>query len=188
MSIPNLPVNFKDDILASSNTKRKYRQTANDDSTVSFEDVTNYSQEGSEFGAKEVNQTNTAINNIYDERVLDVDALELITEPGFFVDAQAVKELNGKMPFGGQAIARNGASGANVVHANVAFDSPLKNADYRAVAILVSGGLNDYDANYDVNVSISKKTVSGFTIDIHRGTEAMLDANGTWILDYIVLP
>lgn len=96
MSIPNLPVDFKDDILASSNTKRKYRQTTNDDSTVSFEDVTNYSQEGSEFGAKEVNQTNTAINNIYDERVLDVDALELITEPGFFVDAQAVKELNGK--------------------------------------------------------------------------------------------
>ena len=95
MSIPNLPVDFKDDILASSNTKRKYRQTTNGDSTVSFEDVTNYSQEGSEFGAKEVNQTNTAINNIYDERVLDVDALELITEPGFFVDAQVVKELNG---------------------------------------------------------------------------------------------
>lgn len=97
MSIPNLPVDFKDDILASSNTKRKYRQTTNDDSTVSFEDVTNYSQEGSEFGAKEVNQTNTAINNIYDERVLDVDALELITEPGFFVDAQVVKELNGNI-------------------------------------------------------------------------------------------
>ena len=101
MSIPNLPVNFKDDILASSNTKRKYRQTANDDSTVSFEDVTNYSQEGSRFGAKEVNQTNTAINNIYDERILDLDELELVTEPGFFVDAQAAKEaydtLNSKM-------------------------------------------------------------------------------------------
>lgn len=93
MSIPNLPVDFKDDILASSNTKRKYRQTANDDSTVSFEDVTNYSQEGSEFGAKEVNQTNTAINNIYDERVLDADALELVTEPGFFVDALLLKDL-----------------------------------------------------------------------------------------------
>lgn len=94
MSIPNLPVDFKDDILASSNTKRKYRQTTNDDSTVSFEDVTNYSQEGSEFGAKEVNQTNTAINNIYDERILDLDELELVTEPGFFVDAQAVKEAH----------------------------------------------------------------------------------------------
>ena len=101
MSIPNLPVNFKDDILAASNVKRKYRQTTNDDSTVSFEDVTNYSQEGSEFGAKEVNQTNTAINNIYDERILDLEELELVTEPGFFVDAQAVKEahdsLNSKL-------------------------------------------------------------------------------------------
>lgn len=124
MSIPNLPVDFKDDILASSNTKRKYRQTTNGDSTVSFEDVTNYSQEGSEFGAKEVNQTNTAINNIYDERVLDVDALELITEPGFFVDAQVVKELNGKMTEIGveQSYSENGWSvsyrsiGANRVY------------------------------------------------------------------------
>ena len=94
MSIPNLPVDFKDDILASSNTKRKYRQTANDDSTVSFEDVTNYSQEGSEFGAKEMNQTNKAINNIYDERILDVDTLELVTESGSFVDSLVVKEMN----------------------------------------------------------------------------------------------
>ena len=192
MSIPNLPVNFKDDILAASNPKRKYQQTFNSDGSVSLEDVTVYTQQGSGFGASQVNQTNGAINNIYNERILDLDELELVTEPGFFVDAKAVKEsydeLNSKIPFGGQAIARNGAIGANVVHANVTFDSPMKNADYRAVAILVSGGLNDYDANYDVNVSISKKTVSGFTIDIHRGTDAMLEANGTWILDYIVLP
>lgn len=102
MSIPNLPVNFKDDILASSNPKRKYQQTFNTDGSVSLEDVTQYKQKGSDFGAKEVNQTNTAINNIYDERILDLDELELVTEPGFFVDAQAVKEahdsLNSKMP------------------------------------------------------------------------------------------
>ena len=95
MSIPNLPVNFKDDILAASNVKRKYRQTTNDDSTVSFEDVTNYSQEGSEFGAKEVNQTNGAINNIYNERILTLEEAALVTEPGFFVDAQVITELNG---------------------------------------------------------------------------------------------
>lgn len=101
MSIPNLPVNFKDDILASSNPKRKYQQTFNTDGSVSLEDVTQYKQKGSDFGAKEVNQTNTAINNIYDERILDLDELELVTEPGFFVDAQAVKEahdsLNSKL-------------------------------------------------------------------------------------------
>lgn len=100
MSIPNLPVNFKDDILAASNPKRKYQQTFNSDGSVSLEDVTVYTQQGSDFGASQVNQTNGAINNIYNERILDLDELELVTEPGFFVDAKAVKEsydeLNGK--------------------------------------------------------------------------------------------
>lgn len=101
MSVPNLPVNFKDDILASSNSKRKYQQTFNSDGSVSLEDVTQYTQRGSDFGASQVNQTNGAVNNIYDERILDLEELELVTEPGFFVDAQAAKEaydsLNSKI-------------------------------------------------------------------------------------------
>lgn len=101
MSIPNLPVNFKDDILAASNPKRKYQQTFNSDGSVSLEDVTSYSQQGSDFGASQINQTNKAINNIYTERILTLDELELVTEPGFFVDAEAVKEaydeLNGNI-------------------------------------------------------------------------------------------
>ena len=101
MSIPNLPVNFKDDILAASNPKRKYQQTFNSDGSVSLEDVTVYTQQGSDFGASQVNQTNRAINNIYSERILTLEELELVTEPGFFVDAQAAKEsydaLNSKM-------------------------------------------------------------------------------------------
>lgn len=97
MSIPNLPVNFKDDILAASNPKRKYQQTFNSDGSVSLEDVTVYTQQGSNFGASQVNQTNGAINNIYNERVIDLDELDLVTEPGFFVDALAVKELNSKI-------------------------------------------------------------------------------------------
>ena len=101
MSVPNLPVNFKDDILAASNPKRKYQQTFNSDGSVSLEDVTVYTQHGSDFGASQINQTNQAINNIYSERILDLDELELVTEPGFFVDAQAAKEaydaLNSKI-------------------------------------------------------------------------------------------
>lgn len=97
MSIPNLPVNFKDDILASSNTKRKYQQTFNTDGSVSLEDVTQYKQKGSEFGASQVNQTNGAVNNIYDERILTLEELELVTEPGYFVDAMAVSDLNGNI-------------------------------------------------------------------------------------------
>ena len=95
MSIPNLPVDFKDDILNTGvNQKRKYQQTYNADGSVSFEDVTAYQQKGSNFGAQEVNETNGAVNNIYSERILDLDELELVTEPGFFVDAQAVKEAH----------------------------------------------------------------------------------------------
>lgn len=96
MSIPNLPVDFKDDILSSTNKKRKYTEINNLDGTKSFEDSTEYDQVGSDFGASQVNKTNQAVNNIYSERILDIDELELVTEPGFFVDALAVKELNSK--------------------------------------------------------------------------------------------
>lgn len=97
MSIPNLPTDFTDDILNTGvNQKRKYQIIYNNDGTISLEDVTTYTQTGSDFGASEVNETNGAVNNIYSERVLDLDELDLVTEPGFFVDALAVKELNGK--------------------------------------------------------------------------------------------
>ena len=59
-----LSTNFQDDVLASSNSKRKYRMINNSDGTVSFEDATVYSQKGSEFGAKEVNEEREAINQL----------------------------------------------------------------------------------------------------------------------------
>lgn len=94
MSTTPLDTNFKDDILASSNAKRKYQMTYNDDGTVSFQDVTAYSQMGSAFGAKEVNEERAAINKINSDRIVTLDEIDLVTEPGFFVDAMAVKELN----------------------------------------------------------------------------------------------
>lgn len=58
-----LSTDFKDDILNESvNEKRKYQMTYNDDGTVSFTDVTSYSQTGSEYGAAEVNEEREAIN------------------------------------------------------------------------------------------------------------------------------
>ena len=98
MSTTPLDTNFKDDILASSNAKRKYQMTYNDDGTVSFQDVTAYSQMGSAFGAKEVNEERAAINKINSDRIVALDEIDLVTEPGFFVDAMAVKELNRKLP------------------------------------------------------------------------------------------
>lgn len=99
-----LSTDFKDDILASQNSKRKYTQVNNSDGTVSFQDSTAYSQVGSSYGAKEVNEEREAINNIYANKLVTLDEIDLVTEPGFFVDAQVVKELNSKMMAGDYAV------------------------------------------------------------------------------------
>lgn len=65
MSIQELSTDFKDDVLDTvANENRKYQMTYNTDGTVSFTDVTKYSQNGSLFGAKEVNEERTKINQL----------------------------------------------------------------------------------------------------------------------------
>lgn len=57
-----LKTNYKDDILLDTSGKRKYTMITNDDGTVSFVDVTDYSQNGDAFGAADINATNTEVN------------------------------------------------------------------------------------------------------------------------------
>lgn len=64
-----LATNFKDDVLADSEQRRRYRIIENDDGTISFEDVTEYSQTGSKFGALEVNQERQAINELDENKI-----------------------------------------------------------------------------------------------------------------------
>ena len=97
MAYTPLSTDFKDDILDSSNYKRKYKQVVNNDGTFSFQDETTYQQVGSNYGAKEVNEERKAINNIYENKLVALDDVALVTEEGFFVDALAVKELNSKL-------------------------------------------------------------------------------------------
>lgn len=60
-----LKTDYKNDVLdTSKNTKRKYQQTTNSDGTISLDDVTVYSQEGSLLGANDINATNTEVNRI----------------------------------------------------------------------------------------------------------------------------
>ena len=60
-----LKENYKDDILdVSVNTKRKYRMTENQDGTVSFDDETEYLQEGDNFGSGAINPIAHAINGL----------------------------------------------------------------------------------------------------------------------------
>lgn len=55
----SLKTDYKDAVFQE---KRKYQMIQNDDGTVSFEDVTSYTQEGDSFGAKDINDTNTETN------------------------------------------------------------------------------------------------------------------------------
>jgi len=70
MAWTNLPTNYKDAVW---NGNRKYRQINNADGTVSFEDVTEYTQkENSFFGAAEANQMNAAMNELAE----NIDSVE----------------------------------------------------------------------------------------------------------------
>ncbi len=65
MIMADLKTNYVDDVLdATKNQLRKYQQIQNDDGTVSFVDVTEYTQVGTSFGAKDINDTNAAINDV----------------------------------------------------------------------------------------------------------------------------
>lgn len=63
-----LKTNFTDDILAESmNGKRQYNVTENSNGTKSLEDVTDYQSVGSTFSAKDMNETNAAVNQAYED-------------------------------------------------------------------------------------------------------------------------
>lgn len=58
-----LKTDYTDDVLnASKNKLRKYQQITNDDGTVSFVDVTDYTTVGSELAASNINAITTQIN------------------------------------------------------------------------------------------------------------------------------
>lgn len=99
MAKQTLPVNFKDDILNSSmGGKRRYNLIQNSNGTVSLEDVTSYTQVGSDFGAAQMNQTNKAVNESCDKAnvIDDLDDIMANQASGMIAGAKAVAELNGK--------------------------------------------------------------------------------------------
>ena len=100
MAKATLPTNFKDDILASSmGSKRRYNVINNSDGTISLEDVTDYTQVGSTFGAAQINATNAAANAAADASKIidDYDTLMANTQAGYMAGALAVKELNSNL-------------------------------------------------------------------------------------------
>lgn len=93
MAYTPLSTDFKDQILSDINTQRKYKQTVNEDGTVSLQDMTAYDQQGSSYSAKDINEERKAINDVYANKVVSLDEASLVTEPGFFCDALVANEL-----------------------------------------------------------------------------------------------
>ena len=99
MAKQTLPINFKDDILASSMSgKRRYNLIQNDDGTYSLEDVTEYTQTGSDFGAGQINATNQAVNESCDKADIidDPDDIFANKSNGKIAGAKAVAEIFGE--------------------------------------------------------------------------------------------
>lgn len=95
-----LPTNFKDDILSPSmGGKRKYRLIDNGDGTYLLEDVTDYTQTGSDFGAGQINATNQAVNESCDKADVIDDLEDVVANQanGKIAGAKAVSELNGNL-------------------------------------------------------------------------------------------
>lgn len=87
MAITKLPTNFQDDVIDTSvSDKRRYNMITNSDGTTSLEDVTTYTQIGSDFGAEQVNQTNGTVNDLIDS----VDKVEKESGKTFDLRNQAV--------------------------------------------------------------------------------------------------
>lgn len=86
----DLKTNYVDDVLdTTKNQLRKYQQIQNDDGTVSFVDVTEYTQVGTSFGAKDINDTNAAVNDV-NRKLSGKLEIELLWEnPNTGVDFEA---------------------------------------------------------------------------------------------------
>lgn len=96
-----LPVDFLDAILAAGmNGKRRVKLTVVDVGTGIYEveDATEYDQEGSVYGAAQVNETNRTVNGKIgkDTIVDDLDTAAAVTEEGFPAGCLAVGQLNAK--------------------------------------------------------------------------------------------
>lgn len=145
MAKQTLPTNFKDDILSSSmGGKRKYRIIDNGDDTYSFEDVTEYTQTGSDFGAGQMNATNQAVNESCDKAAV-IDSL----------DDLVANQANGKIA---------GAKSINELYKKYLFEKKYEQSNFPMQSFYY---VEDYDLRkrgnqVDFNVSLSLQSGAQF--------------------------
>ncbi len=197
MAKATLPTNFVDDIMTDAmGNKRRYNLIQNSDGTVSLEDVTDYTQVGSAFGAAEVNATNKAVNESVDKAVV-IDNLSDIaanTTSGKVAGALAVKQLNSNMT--GELLRTNSGDDQYFDATSVRFIryksmlicyikvSVLKAIRANNNSFFIRGDLSykyTYDAIVDVINSSTHAEKSRMFIQFIR------DSNGVQMLDNVAL-
>lgn len=177
MAKQTLPVNFKDDILdPSMSGKRKYRLIDNGDGTVSFEDVTDYTQTGSDFGAGQINATNKAVNESCDKADV-IDSLDDVIanqSDGMIAGAKAVAELNGNI-YAQKVL----WSGAVFLNSGQTISLSEKISDQKSGVMIVFSRYDNGAQNYGWQTAyISKYIVEEFPAT-GGWTTPLINASGT---------
>lgn len=183
MAKQTLPTNFVDDILAPSmGRKRKYRIIDNGDDTYSFEDVTDYTQTGSEFGAGQINATNQAVNESCDKAdvIDDLDDILANQADGKITGAKAfgdfvsgniriVDILQCDIKYGGDGIIEGG--GYHTCTGTIRSEKKISDCKFKAFFIRSNYGVPMSDPTFSVrgdkDVAV-KQLVQNFTDIAHN--------------------
>lgn len=170
MAKQTLPTNFKDDILAPSmGGKRKYRIIDNGDDTYSFEDVTDYTQTGSGFGAGQINATNQAVNESCDKAnvIETMDDIVANQASGMIAGAKAVAELKGNI---NQKVNKNDIYDGETTltgRANAVVSATLTFSDHGTVPRVFLTARASNPGNIR-ELSVSNITRTSMTINLYR--------------------
>ena len=187
-----LKTNYKDDILLDNSGKRKYTMITNDDGTVSFVDVTDYSQNGDAFGAADINATNTEVNEHFASVDKSLEALNTKIIPVTFLDIMNdsyVRLYQSGERLTGMLFAVNDTPNNRIsVKANVITgigNASSSNTYYFVPVASVSGNPFGLTANQYtcVGTSLDRATSSSGTLSVVPGLALAL-YNGTDTLLY----
>lgn len=148
----DLKTNYVDDVLdTTKNQLRKYQQIQNDDGTVSFVDVTEYTQVGTSFGAKDINDTNAAINDVNRKLSENTITKISITDESY---SSGVLVVTDKIPHGMHAFGFIITGGTPVSHTAQVWKN------------LANGSINVTFKTWSDNTLFMSGTVSGILLCI----------------------
>lgn len=171
-----LPVNFQDDILASGmNGKRRYNMITNSDGTVSFEDVTDYTQEGNPFGAQQVNSANQAINESVDKSVVmdDIDDIIANTTGGKVAGALAVANMYKRVSNDLYT-----KSNSSVIETSQGTTAEVLQMEVPSGKYLVLASLIPYGSGATLDLSMSLSGENGYSVLSGNGEARSLQSKG----------